>query len=243
MVTFVIVDGNPNSDFLKKLLEEHHPDITLAGIAANAAAAMKLIYETSPDLVFMDIEIGMTYFQKVSKYHFSVVFTTPHPLLAINAFEYKALHCLLYPVNEKSLAEAICRFRQKKESDFLKEFFSQADTTSLLHHAPPRIVVPFENSYRVFDTSSLMYALGDGSYTTLYFQDSKDPVLISQRLGIIEGKLKEDKFLRIHKSNLINTDFIHSYSPGAMTVTMINYKELDISESHRTDFLNKVNQI
>jgi len=243
MVTVVIVDGNPHSDFLKKILEKNHPDINVAGVVTNADAAIQLIYETNPELVFVDIEIGMTLFQKISNYHFSVIFTTPKLEYAIKAFEYKALHCLLHPISEKQLEESVCRFRLKKENDFLNEYYSHAANISQAHHSSNRIVLPYENSYRMFDTTQLMYSIADGSYTNIYFEGKATPFLISQRLGIIEGKIMDEKFIHIHKSHFINTDFILNFTKGGTSVTMTDKKEFDVSKPNREAFLNKVHHL
>lgn len=103
---------------LLKLLEAH-PAIEVVGEAANAEEALRLINESNPDLLFLDIQMpDKTGFQLLEELDSvpMVIFTTAYDEFALKAFEVNALDYLLKPIQPERLADAITKVMEKERS-------------------------------------------------------------------------------------------------------------------------------
>ncbi|WP_315821059.1 LytR/AlgR family response regulator transcription factor [Paraflavitalea speifideaquila] len=114
MIKAILVDDEIKSRFtLQKLLETYCPEISVAGSCADIGAAYKLITDTKPDILFLDIEmIGTTGFDLVERFDtpdFHIIFVTAHSQYAIKAFKFSAIDYLLKPVDVDELVFAVKR--------------------------------------------------------------------------------------------------------------------------------------
>ncbi len=100
-----------------------------------------------------------------------------------------------------------------------------------------KIFIPVSrNNYKEVDITELLYCLGEGCYTTLYFVDNTN-IVITKLLKEVENVLVKSNFLRINKNYLVNSNFIKSYSLGKEPkVIMINDIELPISRRKKEEF-------
>ena len=111
----VIDDEKPGRDRVKRLLAAH-PDFELAGEAADADAAVRLIDETTPDLCFLDVQMpegtGFDVLERV-RHVPHVIFVTAYDRYAVPAFEVRSIDYLLKPVGRERFAEALERARER----------------------------------------------------------------------------------------------------------------------------------
>src|SRR5262245_57271373 len=111
----VIVDDERLARAKLRAMLEHYPRISIAGEADNCAAALRLINEARPDVVFLDIQMpGESGFDLVNRLDFpiKIIFVTAFDEYAIRAFEINALDYLLKPVTQERLTQAVERLSQ-----------------------------------------------------------------------------------------------------------------------------------
>ena len=97
------------------------PNVSIVGQADSVASGISLIRQTSPDLVFLDVEMpdgtGFDLLQKLSPIAFKVIFITGYEDFAIRAFRFSAIDYLLKPLDKTELAEAVKKAEHALEAD------------------------------------------------------------------------------------------------------------------------------
>lgn len=209
----IIIDDEKRARIsLRLLLEEYCPDVVLVEECENLPEGVKAIYKHQPDLVLLDIEmpghsgLELLDFFNENEITFAIIFTTAYNEFAIQAFKLSAIDYLLKPIIPEELANAIQRLQKQKNQQFkaLSENIN-ADTFE-------KIAVPSGNSYILIKIADILYIKGEGSYSEVFLKD-KSKHLASRNLKNFEEILGKDKrFLRTHKSYLVNFDEVNAYN-------------------------------
>jgi two-component system LytT family response regulator len=220
----IIVDDEPLArQELRKLLSPYQ-HIEISGEAGNAEDAANLIRELNPDLVFLDIDLGVkTGFDLLESLDidFEVIFVTAYDAHAIRAFEINALDYLLKPVHPKRLENAIERFGQSNPLQN-KKMVGAAD----------KIMVR-RNLRQIFvsvDKISIIEANGD--YTKIYVDDEYTG-MVHQTLKSWEIMLPSGLFQRIHRSYIINISVFNQIIKTPGDTYEIHYKDFHLPVSRK----------
>jgi two-component system LytT family response regulator len=220
MVRALLIDDEQSTiNVLQVLLRQYAPEITDIHTAVGSAAGLEKIIQLQPQIVFLDIEMpGMNGFQlleQLKEQFFEVVFVTAFDHYAIKALRYSALDYLLKPVDITELQNAVYRFMKKVANpaagstkpyieNFLYNLKQETDNTF-------RLAIPSQDGARFYFPKEIIRCEAIGNYTRFYFSNEK-PLLSSKTLKDYEDLLKEKKFLRVHRTHLVNQEFIRSIS-------------------------------
>lgn len=246
--TIIIEDEKRAQMLLQNILEKHFPTIEIMAIADDLPSGVKAIHKHKPDFVFLDIEmpnfsgLEILDFFNEKEVDFSIIFTTAYNHFAIEALKIAAVDYLLKPLNKEDIKEALERF-EKKNSAYNQESFSSLKSI-ISDKKINKIAVPEGNQLHFIKTENIIYIKADNSYSELYLENGKQ-MIVSRSIKNFEDGLKENPcFCRIHKSYLINTQFVEKYdkSNGGW-VTLSNKKELPISSEKVDVFLGLINRI
>jgi two-component system LytT family response regulator len=246
--TIIIEDEKRAQMLLQNILEKHFPTIEIMAIADDLPSGVKAIHKHKPDFVFLDIEmpnfsgLEILDFFNEKEVDFSIIFTTAYNHYAIEALKIAAVDYLLKPLNKEDIKEALERF-EKKNSAYNQESFSSLKSI-ISDKKINKIAVPEGNQLHFIKTENIIYIKADNSYSELYLENGKQ-MIVSRSIKNFEDGLKENPcFCRIHKSYLINTQFVEKYdkSNGGW-VTLSNKKELPISSEKVDVFLGLINRI
>ena len=112
MIKAIVIDDEElGRNVLKNLVQKYCPEISIVGEASNVKEAKKVISETNPAIVFLDIEMpggsGFDLLEQLKDHSFSVIFTTAYNQYAVKAFRHSAVDYLLKPINIDELLTAI----------------------------------------------------------------------------------------------------------------------------------------
>jgi two-component system LytT family response regulator len=191
---------------LRSLLDEQE-GVTVVGEADSVNDAEAVIEKTAPDVVFLDIHLGgESGFDLLDRLEADcdVVFVTAHDAYAIRAFEVNALDYLLKPVNPDRLARAIERLTAPKPVSIAPpRQLEYGDRIFLETDGHPRFVK--------LDTIVCLVAADD--HSELYTSDGKK-TLVLKSLREWEERLPERHFPRIHRSTIINLEFVERLETG-----------------------------
>ncbi|MBC7866314.1 MAG: response regulator, partial [Gloeobacteraceae cyanobacterium ES-bin-316] len=126
MLTAVIIDDEKSSrNSLKQKLSNHFADIEIIGECENAEAAIKLLAEQKPDILFLDVEMprmnGFSLLQQLPDKNFEVIFITAYDHYAIKAIKFSALDYLVKPVAIEDLKIAIEKLVKKRNTSSSNE--------------------------------------------------------------------------------------------------------------------------
>lgn len=239
MIKAVIIEDSQSAlDLLKGLLKSYLPQVELLGNAIDIDSGIKLIQESKPNLVFLDIELkdktGFDLLNNIGEKDFEVVFITGFDNFAIEAFQHNALHYLIKPVGAKELIEAVNRVTDKlknnTEDATLKADF---DFRTL---GEKKISIKTESEIKLVNLKDIVHVKSDGSYSIFHLITGKR-IIVSKLLKQIEKQLGPEGFYRLSKSNLINLQHISSvkHVDGGQ-VEMIDGTIITIPRRKRDDF-------
>jgi len=256
-LTAVIVDDeNLARENLKILLKDFCPEVEVIGDAGNIRIAKNLIEEKKPDVIFLDIRMpsgaeGFELLESIDNKDFMVVFVTAFKDYAIKAFNANAVHYVLKPVDiddlkmsVKKLIETKASFNQNPGTQDSYNEILQHLTDSLKNNKPSnRITISHTKGLKIVEDKDVRHLEASGNCTTLYFKDNTR-YLDTRTLKIYENLLNSDKFFRIHKSHIINLDYLKEYlSEDGHFAVLADGKRLPIARNRLSTFLTTVKSL
>ncbi|SPE34683.1 Response regulator receiver protein [Candidatus Sulfopaludibacter sp. SbA3] len=210
----VIVDDEELARvFLKELLRPH-PEITLAAECANGFEAVKAIAEIQPDLLFLDVQMPkLDGFEvlELAEHAPAVVFVTAFDQYAMQAFDAQAVDYLLKPFSaerfERALERAKLRVGERSVPAML------ARTARPPEQRPERIVVKDGTRVHVIPIGKLDYVEAQDDYVALH--SAGRSYLKQQPIARVEAMLDPARFVRIHRSTIVNLERVTRIEPYA----------------------------
>ena len=243
--SIIIDDESKSRNNLRQLLKEYCPNIEIIAEADSSMSALTLIKEQSPELLFLDIEMG-----KVSgfdllklldgKQNFELIFVTAFDTYGIQALKACAIDYLLKPINIIDLVsavnKAINQISPKKENERLKELIANIDRRD----EEQRIAVPLGDKIEFISIAKIIRFEAEGNYTHLYLEDSKHH-LICKTLKEYHDLLIGHRFIRTHQSHLINFSKISAYvKADGGYISMEDGSQIPISRQKKDEVLAKI---
>ena len=214
----VIVDDEELArGFLLEMLAAH-PEIEIAAACANGFEAVKAIAETAPSLLFLDVQMpkldGFEVLELISSGNPNppaVIFVTAYDEYAMRAFDAHAVDYLLKPFSaqrfERALERAKARLGQRVPP---LELSAEARAPEL---KPQRIVVRDGAKVHVIPFDKLDYVEAQGDYVALH--SGGRGFLKQQPISALESLLDPSRFVRVHRSTIVNLERITRIEPYA----------------------------
>jgi two-component system LytT family response regulator len=229
---------------LGSLLERFFSDkVHVLGESSNVKHGVSLIHKFQPQLVFLDIELrGVNGFDLLDQFEeprsFEVVFTTAHKEHAIKAIRRGAFDYILKPISLDNLSEMLNRLEgflsaKNKVENAAFRGTQPFHTDSKIN---PKLSIPVSKGYNLENKENILYCEGMINYTKIYLASGKE-VVLAKTLKSMTLLLGEN-FFRIHKSYLVNTDYIVKYSRSdGFKITLANNTVLEVSHRNRDKLL------
>lgn len=187
-----------------------HPGLRLVGEAADGASALERILLLRPDVVFMDIQMPeMTGLEVLRRLDYlpQIVFTTAYDQYAVTAFELHAVDYLLKPFTRARFAASVARLLEgaAQERPALEDALLRAGGAPV---RLDRILVRDRGRIFPLAVGEIEYMKADSKYTVIVARGQHFLV----RIGIseLETQLDPSRFIRVHRSALVNLDFVES---------------------------------
>jgi two-component system LytT family response regulator len=183
-----------------------HADIEIIGECANGFDAVQAIAELQPDLVFLDIQMPkLNGFDVVelSGQQTRYIFVTAYDQFAIKAFEIHAIDYLLKPFSQQRLDQALAHARSSLGSSTASSLAAVAAARAL---PLDRILIRNGGKVHIIAVEKIDFIEAQDDYIQIHAEGKSH--LKSQRLAELETQLAPEKFLRVHRSFILNIDRI-----------------------------------
>ena len=185
------------------------PDVEIVAECANGFEAVKAVAELHPDLLLLDVQMpkldGFEVLDLVGR-DVAVIFVTAFDRYALKAFEVHAVDYLLKPFSAERLVEALGRARDRLRKG---EHLPVADVIKAARPADARaarVLVRDGSRVHVLPAARIVYVQAQDDYAA-FFCDGKE-YLKEQTLTDVEASLDPAKFVRIHRSYVLNLDWL-----------------------------------
>jgi two-component system LytT family response regulator len=205
----VVVDDEPLARAVVREFLGAHPGVEILAECSNGFEAVKAVTELAPDLLFLDVQMpkwsGFEVLELIGR-NVPVVFTTAYDQYALRAFEVHAVDYLLKPFSAARFAEALSRARERLASR------DALPVEALVSEARPRqgplerVLIRDGSKVHVLAVDAIDYVEAQDDYVS--FRSDGKSYLKDQTLGATEALLDPNRFVRIHRSYLLNIDRI-----------------------------------
>ncbi|NIR44670.1 MAG: response regulator transcription factor [Gemmatimonadetes bacterium] len=202
--------------------------IRCVGEAADGLAAVELVNREKPDLLFLDIRMpGLSGIELLERLEHrpTLVFTTAYDEYAVTAFELRALDYLLKPFGRKRFRQTLERVRESLATDDQGGGNSsgvERARDALADERPlRRLFVRSRGRIVPIAIADVARFEAQDDYVAIHTGD--DYHLASLRMSDLDRSLDPDRFLRVHRSHIVNLDFVDSIEPhssGRLRLTM-----------------------
>lgn len=205
----IVVDDEPLARAIVREYLGAHPGVEIVAECGNGFEAVKAVSELAPDLMFLDVQMpklsGFEVLELVGR-QVPVVFTTAYDQYALRAFDVHAVDYLLKPFSETRFAEALSRARarlQAPERDAVEALVSHARG----RQGPlERVLIRDGSQVHVLPVDRIDYVEAQDDYVS--FKCEGRQYLKDQTMGSIEAAMDPARFVRIHRSYLLNIERI-----------------------------------
>lgn len=248
----IVDDEEYSRKSLYFLLQENCPEVSIEGIAGSVAEARKIIETKVFDLVFLDIampkENGFELLPLLQEHNILVIFITAFDQYALKALKASAVDYLLKPIDINELKVAVQKTIERKETSRSSTKFVESLPLNPLSdnlnnkNRIDKITLPHTHGFHIIDTCNIIYIEADSNYSIFHLKNTNN-LVISKPLKEFEDILEGSDFARIHKSAIINLQYIHSYSnKHGFEVTLENGIILPVSRRRSAEFQERVRE-
>lgn len=220
MIKALLIDDEQNNlDNLQFMLTHDCAGVQIVGTAQSASLARQWLQHNHADVVFLDInmpnETGLQMLAKIPNINFNVIFVTAHNEYALQAIKASAIDYILKPINIIDLQHAVQKLHNALNSTQYKQ-----QNVELLNHlmqnlhqntGPQKIALPQLGSTTFLDITDIVSVQADGNYSIIY-KPNMQKLVVTKTLKDFEDILNPNHFVRIHKSHIVNLQFIKEYS-------------------------------
>lgn len=249
MLNTIIVDDEEFArSSLYFLLQENCENVNVVGIAKSVNEARLLLSQHAIDLIFLDIampgENGFELIPQAQNANATVIFTTAYDQYALKAIKANALDYLLKPIDIEELKEAVNKAdkyiklnkNENNRNESLKNLASDLSDRSTIK----KITLPSGQGYRLVDIDDIIHIEADSNYSVFHLQNL-EKIAVSKILKDYEEILPENRFVRIHKSSIVNLKYVKEYnSKNGLQVILENGEAINVSRRRASDFFERI---
>lgn len=245
----IIIDDNEIAKKNLKTILNSYGFIEIAGEFSNGVEAIDYINYLKPDVVFLDTEIkNISGFDIIDKISATIkplfVFVSSNNECASKAFDYFAFDFITKPFEKERLNKTIEKIQEyKRKEELIKVQSSLEDILSIVkgNENPEckKINIKSGNKIYFLEPDSIKYITASGYYIEIFTEDNKK-FLLRESLASIHSRINSNKFIRVHRSTIINSDFIEEIISSNYGETDVKIKDtkatFKVSKGYKKDF-------
>jgi len=236
----IVVDDEPLARERLRTLLDGERDVTIVAECANATSAIEAIRAHGPDLVFLDVQMpegsGFDVVAALPETRPAIVFVTAFDQYALDAFDVHALDYLLKPFDRERFARALDRARAyvaRDDKSAEQKLIALLEDLRAERRGAQRIVIRERGRVFFLAVEAIDWIEAAGNYARLHV--GKEHHLLRETMKTLEARLDPAKFVRIHRSAIVNLTRIKELQPsfhGEFTVVLKDGAQLTSSRGY-----------
>lgn len=245
--TIIVDDEEFARSSLYFLLQENCADINICGIAKSVNEARTLLQNHDIDLIFLDIampgENGFSLIPQAQEANATVIFTTAYDQYALKAIKANALDYLLKPIDIDELVAAVekaAKYQELNNALNRNTSLNNLETDLKEQKGINRLTLPSGQGYRLVDIDDIIHIEADSNYSIFHLKTA-EKITVSKVLKDYEEILPEERFMRIHKSSIVNLKYVKEYNnKNGLVLALSNGESIVVSRRRASDFFEKI---
>jgi DNA-binding LytR/AlgR family response regulator len=231
----IVIDDEPLALQLVESYIRKTSFLELVGSFDNPLRALDYINNEGADLIFLDIQmpdLTGTELAKVLKNGPKIIFTTAYDKYALEGFKLEAIDYLLKPFSYNEFLVAAQKAKRLYDLE-------RKEIAPIIEANNEYLFLKSEYKIRRINFDEIIYIEGLKDYIKVYLQNEHKPILSLSSLKLLESKLPEYKFMRVHRSFIVNLEKIHTIERSRI---IFNDKYIPVSDQFKDkfqDFINK----
>jgi two-component system LytT family response regulator len=238
----LIVDDERLSRQRIRRLLAFEPDCEIAGECSDGAEAVRALARERPDILFLDVQMPeLDGFEVVRSLHQTeplIIFISAYDEYALRAFDVHAFDYLLKPFDRKRFRESLQRARTqltRNRSEFSdNRLLTLVEQLTSNHKLPDRVAIRNNGRVVFMKVDEIDWVEASDNYVCLHC--GKETHILRETMSQLEIRLDPARFLRVHRSTIVNLDRIKELQPwfrGDYRVILRDGTELTLTKSHR----------
>ncbi len=229
MIHTIAIDDEPLALQLVSGYISKTPFLELVKTFDNPIDAMDFLDENPIDLIFMDIQMpdltGIE-FTRILEHRPKIIFTTAYEKYALEGFKLEVTDYLLKPFSYEEFLKAA----RKAERQIRLE---QAEKKETIEANSEFLFLKSEYKIRRINFNDIKYIEGLKDYVKVFLQNESKPILSINSLKSMEAKLPENKFMRVHRSYIVNLEKVETIERSRIVFGKVY---IPVSEQYREKF-------
>lgn len=234
----LIVDDEPLALSLLRAKLAKQPNVEIVAEGKNGREALQKISELEPDLVFLDIEMpGLNGFDVITSLQNDlvpmVIFTTAYEQYALHAFDVHAVDYILKPIDEERIARAVERAVERRDSGEVSS--TKKDIIGAMGAmGDKKIVIKERDEIILLKQEHIEWIDAAGDYCCLH-AEGETHIKRTTLKDLLE-ELDPEVFKRVHRSTIVNLNFIDKVIPhtkGEYFLLIGEFERLKVSRNYR----------
>ena len=238
----IIDDERFGREIIRDLLEGD-PEVEIIGECANGLEALGMIETLSPDLIFLDVQMpemdGFAVIERLRPGRLpAVIFVTAYDQYAVRAFDKNALDYLLKPFDQERFDRALRRAKsqlwQQKVGTLNLQIQNLLEEVKSQSGYLERLLVKMGGRVIFVQTEEIDWIAAEGNYSRLHTKSEQ--YLVREVIGALETQLDPKRFLRIHRSTIVQINRIRELRPyfqGEHYLILRDGTQLTLSRSYQ----------
>lgn len=246
-ITVILIDDEPKAiATLKNKIERFCPNLDIIATTTEPNEGIDLIKKLEPQLVFLDISMpkisGFELLKRFETPNFEVIFATAFDDYAIEAINQSAIGYLVKPIDNDDLIHAVHNaYKNIEEKTALEKNKNLIKNLGVQLFQDKKIIIPTQDGLEFLKISDIIHCEGTDGYTKIHMIKNTT-FLSSNSIGHFKKLLERQGFYLVHKSHLINLNFIEKYLNEGYVILTGN-SNVPVSRNRRNDFLNSLKKM
>ncbi len=244
----VIDDESSAREIIALQLKRFSDKAMLVGEADSVSSGIKLVNEKQPDVLLLDINLkdgtGFDLLRELDQIRFKLIFVTAYDRFALKAIKFSALDYLLKPIDsdefQMAMKKAFLSLESENQTLKLNAFLNNF---THINQEARKIVLNTANSIYLINVRDIVRCQAENNQT-LFILANGEQILASKTLKEFDELLSDYQFIRIHKSHLVNLNYIDRFDKSHKLLLILKDKSIvPVALRRKEELLSKIQKI